>query len=126
MRPTTDRRAMPVTCRWPMTAATLRRRRRRWWLDGNLDRAFPFAHDANVAELEPCPWAQKTTGINCTSKKQSADPIVFVAAVELLQTTIPCRKKRPGSEYEMNLSPAAAAVNTTAGTAVSAGSVCES
>ena len=56
----------------------------------------------------------------CTSKKQSAEPMVFVAAVELLQITIPRRCFR-GVIHSTALSEAPGTVNETSGIAVSAG-----
>jgi hypothetical protein len=54
--------------------------------------------------------------------QQSADPIVFVGPVELLQTTIPVEKNLPYFVKEYEKLVWAGTKNITIGTAVSAGS----
>lgn len=53
--------------------------------------------DVSRAE-ERATAAHETTGMYCTSKKQSAEPMVSVPAVDELAITSPTLKNRPGSE----------------------------
>ena len=59
-------------------------------------------------------------------KKQSALPIVLVANVELLQTTIPAAKLLPYTPKSIRLFVTVAILITSMGTAASAGNVAES